>query len=68
MTKPLDPEIKALYAIRRALEPLDEEARERALAFFYAATVGTTQERIRRGLRLVEQEERVSAHWPVRSA
>jgi hypothetical protein len=39
MTKPLDPDIKALRAIVRALEPLDEQARMRILEWSVARYV-----------------------------
>ena len=36
MTKPLDPEMKAMRAVERALRPLDERAERRVLEFFAA--------------------------------
>ena len=35
MTKPLDPEIKALRAMLRAIKPLDPRARKRAVDWLY---------------------------------
>ena len=40
MTKPLDPEIKALRAVRRALQPLSIDARDRALVWAVGAERG----------------------------
>lgn len=52
MTKKLDPEIKALYAIRRALKPLDPEAQQRAIDYFHAKLHDTTQDQVRIAMRL----------------
>lgn len=41
MTKPLDPEIKALRAIGRAFEPLTTSQKLRCLAFFSDHTLDT---------------------------
>lgn len=50
MTKPLNPEIKALRAIDRALRPLSPPAQERTVDFFHAAIHNTTQDRVRAAL------------------
>lgn len=41
MTKPLDPEIKALKAVGRAFETLSTSQKLRCLAFFSDHTLGT---------------------------
>lgn len=43
MTKPLDPEIKALRAMVRALNTLDPAAQERTVDWLHARTHNTTQ-------------------------
>lgn len=55
MTKPLDPEVKSLYAIARELEKHDAETQERMMAYFWAKVNDTTQDQVRRGLALVRR-------------
>jgi len=44
VTKPLDPEIKAMRALARALRPLDSRARRRAVTWLFAFDRNTTQD------------------------
>lgn len=56
MTKKLDHEIKAMRAINRALDTLDDRARVRVLDYFHAREHGKSQATVRRALRLVGLE------------
>ena len=53
MTKPIDPEIKALRALVRALDGLDDDAKVRCVDWLYACVHNTTQAEVRRRLRAV---------------
>lgn len=53
MTKPLDPEIKALRVMVRELQTLEPDAQERAVDWLHASIHHTTQDRVRDALRLV---------------
>jgi hypothetical protein len=55
MTKPLDPEVKSLFAIARELKKHDEATQERMLAYFWAKVNDTTQDQVRTALRLVRR-------------
>jgi hypothetical protein len=50
MTAPLDPEIKAMRAIVRAIESLDSSAQRRVILWLMAHEYGTTQDAIERRL------------------
>lgn len=50
MTKRLDPEVKAMFAINRALKTLDPQAQERAIDYFHARIHNTTQDRVREAM------------------
>lgn len=51
MSKPMHPEIKALRATWRALESLDETARQRAVEWLFARLNNTSQAEVRRAMR-----------------
>lgn len=50
MTAPLNPEIKAMKAIARALEPLNDEEIRRVVLYVTAWWYGTTQDAVARAL------------------
>lgn len=51
MTKPMNPEVKALRAMGRALRSMPLDAQARAVDFFHAGVHGTTQDRVRAAMR-----------------
>lgn len=50
MTKKLDTEVKAMFAIQGALSKLDERAQVRVLDYFHARAHGTSQATVRNAM------------------